>query len=79
MGALIDHVSFVPCVSWCYRVNAAETHETVRWESGMRYHHNMLWWARFGTHMWWLSAISRTAIGTPCLAIDGHVRYQSAS
>ena len=27
----------VSCVSWMYSVDAAETHETIRWESGMRY------------------------------------------
>jgi len=31
-------VSCVSCVSWSHWVNAAETHETIHWESGMRYH-----------------------------------------
>lgn len=31
-------VSCVSCVSWMYCVDAAETHETFNWESGMRYH-----------------------------------------
>ncbi len=35
---LIDPVSCVSCVSWWYSVNAAETHETIHTESGMRYH-----------------------------------------
>jgi hypothetical protein len=34
---LTDPVSCVSCVSWRYPVNAAETHETVHPESGMRY------------------------------------------
>ena len=33
----MDPVSCVSCVSWMYWVNAAETHETFDWESGMRY------------------------------------------
>ena len=37
MGALIDPVSCVSCVSSWYSLNAVETHETVHWESGMRY------------------------------------------
>ena len=36
---LIDPVSCVSCFSWWYCVNSAETHETFRWESGMRYQH----------------------------------------
>ncbi len=31
-------VSCVSCVSVRHRVNAAETHETIHLESGMRYH-----------------------------------------
>jgi hypothetical protein len=41
---LTGSVSYVSCVSWMYWVNAAETHETLRWESGMRYprsYHNI--------------------------------------
>ena len=35
---LMDPVSCVSCVSpWCCG-NAAETHETIHWKSGMRYH-----------------------------------------
>jgi hypothetical protein len=34
---LIDPVSYVSCVSWMYPLNAAETHETFHWESGMPY------------------------------------------
>jgi hypothetical protein len=34
----MDPVSCVSCVSLRYSVNAAETHETENWESGMRYH-----------------------------------------
>jgi hypothetical protein len=37
IGALMDPVSCVSCVSWMYCVNAAETHETFHQESGMRY------------------------------------------
>lgn len=37
---LIPPVSCVSCVSWVYSVNAAETHETIYRESGMRYHHS---------------------------------------
>jgi hypothetical protein len=37
VGALTSPVSFVSWVSWRYSVNLAETHETVDWESGMRY------------------------------------------
>ena len=37
IGTLMDPVSCVSCVSWWYWVNAAETHETFHWESGMRY------------------------------------------
>jgi hypothetical protein len=33
----MDPVSCVSCVSSCYCVNAGETHETFRQESGMRY------------------------------------------
>ena len=36
-----------------YCVNAAETHETFRQESGMRYHllhHNILWFLRRASH-----------------------------
>jgi hypothetical protein len=40
MGALIPPVSYVSCVSWMHWVNAAETHESVHRESGMRYHSN---------------------------------------
>jgi hypothetical protein len=45
---LIDPVSCVSCVSSWYWVNAAETHETVQWASGMRYHfnHSILWGKR---------------------------------
>ena len=35
---LMGPVSFVSCVSWKHSVNAAETHETFHWDSGMRYH-----------------------------------------
>jgi len=35
---LIDPASCVSFVSWWYWVYAAETHETVHWASGMRYH-----------------------------------------
>ena len=35
---LMDPVACVSCVSSWYWVNAAETHETFRRESGMRYH-----------------------------------------
>lgn len=48
---LIPPVSCVSCVSSWYSVNAAETHETIHWESGMRYqitHHNIL---GFGTSL----------------------------
>jgi len=41
IGALVDPVSYVSSVSWVARVNAAETHETFHYESGMRYHHNI--------------------------------------
>lgn len=34
---LIETVSCFSCVSSWYSVNAAETHETVHWESDMRY------------------------------------------
>lgn len=37
MGTLIPRVSCVSFVSRQSSVNAAETHEAVRWESGMRY------------------------------------------
>jgi hypothetical protein len=37
---LMDPVSCVSCVSSWYCVNAAETHETFRRESGMRYQHS---------------------------------------
>jgi len=37
LGALLEPFS---CVSWIPCVNAAETHETIRQESGMRYHPN---------------------------------------
>lgn len=37
--------SCVSCVSWWCSVNAAETHETVRAESGMRYQLSYyIWW-----------------------------------
>jgi hypothetical protein len=42
---LINPVSCVSYVSWSCWVNAAETHETFRWESGMRYHVSS--WPRF--------------------------------
>jgi hypothetical protein len=32
-------VSCVSCVSGMYWVNATETHETIYWESGLRYHY----------------------------------------
>jgi hypothetical protein len=34
----MDPVSCVSCVSWVRWMNAGETHETFRQESGMRYH-----------------------------------------
>src|SRR5215203_1575558 len=34
----MDPVSCVSSVSWTHSVNAAETHVTVHWKSGMRYH-----------------------------------------
>ena len=54
----MNPVSCVSYVSWMHRVNAAETHETFHWESGMRYHftttsrastapdHDLLWFMR---------------------------------
>ena len=37
---LMNPVSCVSYVSWMYWVNAADTHETFHWESGMRYQHS---------------------------------------
>jgi len=39
MGTLIPRVACVSFVSRQYLVNAAETYEAVRSESGVRYHH----------------------------------------
>ena len=36
-GTLMGPVSYVSYVSWMHMLNAAETYETVHWESGMRY------------------------------------------
>jgi hypothetical protein len=41
---LIGPASCVSCVSWWYWTYAAETHETVHWESGMPYHHSYYIW-----------------------------------
>jgi hypothetical protein len=38
IGALIGPVCCVSCVSWRHSVNAAEAHEPLHRECGMRYH-----------------------------------------